>query len=121
MGWRRTNVWDGVGSKEQFLCHTVAIWEALQGIGLLKKHEEAEGKVSEAKEELKQARESRELTKQQVEVCEFETRKEPLREELATLEIQIKACKAAVAIAKSTQVATMALIFSTATKFILGD
>ena len=71
----RTNVWDGVGSKEQFLCHTVAIWEALQGIGLLKKHEEAEGKVLEVREELKQARESCELTKQHVEVCESETEK----------------------------------------------
>ena len=37
-----TNVWGGIGSKEQFLCHTITIWEALQGIGLLKKHEEAE-------------------------------------------------------------------------------
>jgi hypothetical protein len=45
----RTNVWDGIGSKEQFLCHTVAIWEALQGIGLLKKHQEAEGKVLEVR------------------------------------------------------------------------
>jgi hypothetical protein len=59
-----TNVWDGVGSKERFLYHTVAIREALQGIGLLKKHEEAEGKVLEAKEELKKSRDFRELAKQ---------------------------------------------------------
>jgi hypothetical protein len=117
----RTNVWDGVGSKEQFLCHTVAIWEALQGIGLLKKHKEAEEKVLEKKEELRQARESRDLTKQQVEVCETEAEKEPLREELATLETEIKACKAAIAGAKSNQTATMASIFSTATNFLCGD
>ena len=85
----RTNVWDDVGSKEQFLCHTVTIWEALQGIGLLKKHEEAEDKVLEVKEELRQAKESRKLTKKQVEVCKSETEKEPLCEELVTLEIQI--------------------------------
>ena len=41
-----TNVWDGMGSKEQFLCHTITIWDKLQGIGLLQKHEEAEGKES---------------------------------------------------------------------------
>ena len=69
----RTNVWDSEGSKEQFLCHTVAIWEALQGIGLLKKHKEAEDKMLEVKEELKQARESRDLMNQQVNVCESET------------------------------------------------
>jgi hypothetical protein len=110
----RTKVWDSVGSKEQFLCLTVAIWEALQGIGPLKKHKEAEDKVLEVKEELKQARESRGLTKQQVKVCESETEKEPLRWELATLETPIKACKATVASAKSNQIATMASIFSTA-------
>ena len=81
-----TNVWDGVGSKEQFLCHTIAIWEALQGIGLLKKHEEAEDKVLEAKEELKQAKESCDLMKQHIEVCKSETKKEPLCGEMATIE-----------------------------------
>jgi hypothetical protein len=45
----------------------------------------------------------------------------PLREELATLEIQIKACKTAGVSAKSAQVATMASIFSTATNFLCGD
>jgi hypothetical protein len=80
-----------VGSKEQFLCHKVAIWEALQGIGLLKKHEEAEDKVLEAKEELKQARESHDLMKHQAKVCKSKTEKEPLCGELATLETQIKA------------------------------
>jgi len=117
----RTNVWDSVGSKEQFLCHTIIIWEALQGIGLLKKHEEAEDKVLEAKAELKQARESRDLTKQQVEVCKSETEKEPLQGELATLKTQIKACKAAMASAKLTRTATMVLIFSTASIFLRGD
>jgi hypothetical protein len=74
-----TNVWVGVDGKEQFLCSTVAIWETLQGIGLLKKHEEAENKVLEVKEELKRARESRDLTKQQVEICESETKKASLQ------------------------------------------
>ena len=59
--------------------------------------------------------------KQQVEVCKSETEKELLRGKLATLETQIKACKAAVASAKSTQIATMTLIFSTATIFLCGD
>ena len=118
---RRTNVWDNVGSKEQFLCPTITIWEALQGIGLLKKHEEAEDKVLEAKDELKQARESRDLMKQQVEVCESETEKESLCGELATLETQIKAYKAAIASAKLAQIATMASIFSTAAIFLCGD
>ena len=45
----------------------------------------------EAKEELKQARESCDLMKQQVKVCESETEKEPFCGELATLETQIKA------------------------------
>ena len=55
--------------------------------------------------------------KQQVQVCESETNKEPLRGELATLEPQMKACTAVVTSAKSAQVATMASIFSTATIF----
>jgi len=67
---------------------------------------------------LRQAGESCELTKQQVEVYKSETEKEPLHEELATLETQIQVCKAAVAGAKSTQVATMASIFSTVTRFL---
>jgi hypothetical protein len=117
----RTNVWDGVGRKEQFLCHTVAIWEALQGVGLVKKHEEAENKVLEVKEELKWARESHDLMKQQVEICKSETKREPLRGELTTLETQIKACKAAVASAKMTQITTMVSIFSMATIFLCGD
>ena len=75
----------------------------------------------EANEELKQARESRDLMKQQAEVCESETKKEPLRGELATLETQIKACKAAVASAKSAQVATMASTCNTVTNFLCGD
>jgi len=29
-------VWEGVGTKEQFLCHTQKMWEALEGVGLLK-------------------------------------------------------------------------------------
>jgi len=70
------------------------------------------------KEELKQARESCDLMKEQVEVCKSETEKEPLRWELVTLETQIKACKADVASAKSNQIATMALIFSMATATI---
>lgn len=111
-----TNVWDGVGSKEHFLCHTIAIWEALEGIGLLKKHEEAEDKLLETKEELKQARESHDLTKQQLKICESETKKEPLHVELAILKTQIKTCKAAIASAISTPIATMASIFSTAKK-----
>jgi hypothetical protein len=48
-----TYVWKGRGSKEKFMCHTITIWEVLQGIVLLQKHEEAEGKVLETKEELK--------------------------------------------------------------------
>ena len=112
-----TNVWDSVGSKEQFLCYVVVIWDAVPGIGLLKKHKEAEDKVFEVKEDLKWARESHDLTKQQ-EVCESETKKEPLCGELATLKTQIKECKVAITSAKSTEVATMASIFSTATFFM---
>jgi hypothetical protein len=70
---------------------------------------------------LKQAKESHDLMKQQVEVCESETKKESLCGELATLETQIKACKASVASAKSAQIATMASIFSTATIFLCRD
>jgi hypothetical protein len=77
--------------------------------------------VLEVKEELRQARESCELTKQQVEVFESETKKEPLHDEHATLKTQIKVCKAAVAGAKLTQVTTMASIFSMVTNFVRGD
>jgi len=116
-----TNIWDGVCSKEQFLCQTIAIWEAIQGIGLLKKHKEAEDKLLETKEELKQVRESCDLTKQQIEVCELEIEKEWLHGELATCETQIKACKAAIASAKSTQISIMASIFSMARIFLCRD
>ena len=78
------------------------IWNTLQGIGLLKKHKEAEDKVLEVEKELKQARASHDLTKQHIKACELETKKEPLCMELATYETKIKACKPAVASAKST-------------------
>jgi hypothetical protein len=42
----RMAVWEGIGTKEQFLCHMVLMREALVGIGLFKRHEEAKKRVS---------------------------------------------------------------------------
>jgi hypothetical protein len=45
----RVSVWEGVGTPEQFMQHMIAMRDALEGMGLFNKYEEARKRVSEAK------------------------------------------------------------------------
>jgi hypothetical protein len=62
----RINVWEGIGTPESFLVHVMAMREAIEGIGLIKRHEEAEARVSEAKEELQNAKDLKDVVLGQV-------------------------------------------------------
>ncbi len=53
----RVDVWDGIGTKEQYLCHMMMMVESLQGMGLFEDAKEAEKHVSEAKENIEKAKE----------------------------------------------------------------
>ena len=117
----RSDVWDGVGTKEQFLCHTRKIWEALEGVGLLKKQQEAEEKVRESKSTLKDAKNARELTRENLEAAILEVEKVRLREELALLEKSVTDSKALVETTKGELGTVGRAIFSTAATFMSGE
>jgi hypothetical protein len=114
----RINIWEGIGTPENFLVHVMAMWEA---IGLIKRHEEAEARVSEAKEELQNAKDLRDVVLEQVDSTVLEEDKVPLREEVAKANATIKQMKANVAEAKQERAAVMATIFSTTANFLRGD
>ncbi len=48
----KADMWDGSGTKEQFLCHMMTMRETLGGMGLFLRHEEAEAKVREEVEKM---------------------------------------------------------------------
>jgi hypothetical protein len=117
----RIEVWEGIGTKEQFLCHMINMREVLQGMGLFKGYEEARKRVSDLAEERKQTKALAEVVAEQVDNTPLEADKASLREELARHNEAIKELKAAVAEAKQEQVAAMAVIFSTTANFLRGD
>ena len=51
----RISVWEGIGTPENFLVHVMNMREAIEDTGLIKKHTEANKRVSEAKEQLQNA------------------------------------------------------------------
>ena len=117
----RIAVWEGIGTKEQFLCHMIAMREALEGMGLFEKHEEAEAKVSESKAELQNARDLKDVIQEQITNTVLEADKVPLREELTKCVEGIKTLKSSVVEAKKDRSAVMATIFSTTANFLRGD
>ena len=117
----RMAVWEGIGTKEQFLCHMVSMREALVGMGLFKKHEEARKRVSDLTEERTQTKALRDVIAEQVDGTVLEAEKVSLRKELAQHNEAVKELKAALAEAKQEQVAAMATIFSTTANFFRGD
>ena len=92
----RSEVWDGVGTKEQFLCHVQKIWSALEGVGLMKELDDAEEKLRTVRAGLKNNRTKRELTREQLGEAVLEEDKQRLRDELAPLETAVTEGKALV-------------------------
>jgi len=117
----RSDVWDGVGTKEQFLCHTIKIAEALKGIGLWEKYEEAEESARKRKAEQKDAKLTRDLAREQLEGCVLEAEKVTLREEIVHLEQSVTDHKTLVEAAKAEVTSAMLAIFSTASNFMCGE
>jgi hypothetical protein len=117
----RQPMWDRHGSPENFLCHMQGMREALEDMGLFKKHEEARQKVSRAKELVQEQKDLRDVVLEHIENTVLESDKEPLREEAAKHNEAIKEFKAAVTAAKQDQLAAMATIFSTTANFFRGD
>ena len=117
----RVAVWEGVGTPEQFMQHMIAMRDALEGMGLFKKYEEAKKKVSELKEEVNNEKALRDVVEEQVDTAVLETEKEPLRQEVAQHNEAIKALQTAVATAKQERVAAMTTVFATTTNFFRGD
>ena len=117
----RVAVWEGLGTPLQFMQHMIAMRDALEGMGLFNKYEEAKMKVSKAKEMMQDDKNLREVVLEQIENTVLETDKVPLREEAARHSEAIKKHKAAVAAAKVGMTAAMATIFSTTANFFRGD
>jgi hypothetical protein len=115
----RIEVWEGIGTKEQFLCHMINMREALHGMGLFVNYEEARKRVSDLTEERKELKALADVVA--VDNTPLEADKASLHEELARHNEVIKELKAAVAEAKQEQVAAMAAIFSTTANFLRGD
>jgi hypothetical protein len=114
----RVAVWDGIGTPEQFLNHMIAMRDALEGMGLFEKYEEARKRVSDKKEELNQERALRDVVLEQVDNTVLETEKEPFREEAAKHGEAIKVLQAAVTTAKQERAAAMATVFATTSNFL---
>jgi tetraacyldisaccharide-1-P 4'-kinase len=117
----RVAVWEGLGTPERFMQHMIAMRDALKGMGLFKKYEEARKKVSDVKEEVNNEKALRDVVIKQVDTAVLETEKEPLREEVAEHTEAIKVLQAAVATAKQERVAAMATVFATTANFFRGD
>ena len=117
----RIVLWDGIGTSEQFLSHMMAVREGLEGMGLFKKHEEAEAKVSEMRKQLKKAKDQKELTLREIDESALEADKAMFREQAASQGDDVKKLKAGVAEAKEEVTAAMAVIFSTTSNFFRGE
>jgi hypothetical protein len=117
----RVAVWEGLGTKEQFLLSMMNMREALQGMGLMGRYVSAKKRVSEMAEEKVQMKALRDVIAEQIENTVLEADKEPLREELDRHSDALKQLKAAVAEAKNEQVEAMATIFATSANFFRGD
>jgi hypothetical protein len=117
----RVAVWDGIGTPEQFLNHMMAMRDALKGMGLFKKYEEARKRVSDKKEELNQEKALRDVVLEQVDNTLLETEKEPFHEEAAKHGEAIKVLQAAVTTAKQERAAAMATVFATTSNFFRGN
>ena len=113
----RVAVWEGIGTKEQFLSHMIAMREALEGMGLLKKHQEAEENVSEAKNNLKEAKELKEARAVQYTANITKNNKKELQEAKET----VRAFKSILETATEQQNAVMNTIFLTTVNFFRGD
>jgi hypothetical protein len=114
-------VWEGIGTKEHFLCHMRSIQEALEAMGLVGNQEEARKQVSEAKEQMQHEKDLRDVVLEQIENTVLKADKVPLREEVAKYNEAIKGFKGAVvAAAKQEQVAAMTSFFSTTANFFQG-
>eukprot|EP00956_Cyclotella_meneghiniana_P027889 scaffold63795_cov30-Cyclotella_meneghiniana.AAC.1 len=57
----KADMWDGTGTKEQFLCHMMMMRENLGGMGLFLRHEEAEEKLRDENEKLQMEKETKQF------------------------------------------------------------
>ena len=113
----RVVVWEGTGTKEQFLCHMISVKEALDGMGLFKAYKEAEIKLSEAKSNAKEARDSKEELINSMSSNPSNDEKEGLQAAKETH----KLAKQMVDFHQKEKMAAMATIFSTTANFFRGD
>ena len=117
----RVDLWEGIGTSEQFLCHMMSVREGIEGMGLFSRHEEAEAKVSELKKQLKKAKDSKDATAKELEASVCEADKACFRDALNDSVDAIKKLKTELAAAKEECTAAMAIIFSTTSNFFRGD
>eukprot|EP00956_Cyclotella_meneghiniana_P014105 scaffold20948_cov37-Cyclotella_meneghiniana.AAC.8 len=101
----RADMWDGSGTKEQFLCHMMTMRETLGGMGLFLRHEEAEAKTEE------------EILANAVTAADKEKAKASVKKHAKN----VKACKEAITAAKEEVSKAMAKILSTTGNFFRGD
>jgi hypothetical protein len=96
----RVDLWEGIGTSEQFLCHMMSVREGIEGMGLFSRHEEAEAKVSELKKQLKKAKDSKDATAKELEASVCEANKACFRDALNDSVDAIKKLKTELAAAK---------------------
>ena len=97
------------------------MWEALEGVGLLKKLISKENEVRELKAEMKKAKSATDLTREDLDAAVLDVEKERLRGEYAPLNKTVAEKKALVETAKEQATTIVTAIFSTAGTFLAGE
>eukprot|EP00956_Cyclotella_meneghiniana_P000447 scaffold520_cov28-Cyclotella_meneghiniana.AAC.1 len=117
----KADMWDGTGTKEQFLCHMMMMRETLGGMGLFLRHEEAEEKLRDENEKLQMEKETKQFADEALSAAVTAADKEKAKADVKKHAKNIKQFKDAITAAEEEKSAAMAKIFSTTGNFFRGD